>query len=73
MLAKKNAKPRLIWWTLLSQEFDVEIKDKKCIENLVVGHLSRLEYMENGQDDEGSIKKEFLDECLYSVNLNSIP
>jgi hypothetical protein len=29
LLAKKNAKPRLICWILLLQEFDVEIRDKK--------------------------------------------
>ena len=29
MLTKKDAKPRLIRWVLLLQEFDLEIKDKK--------------------------------------------
>ena len=29
LMAKKNAKPRLIRWILLLQEFDVEIRDKK--------------------------------------------
>jgi hypothetical protein len=29
LLAKKDAKPRLIHWILLLQEFDVEIRDKK--------------------------------------------
>jgi hypothetical protein len=29
LLAKKDAKPRLIRWILLLQEFDVEIRDKK--------------------------------------------
>jgi hypothetical protein len=29
LLAKKDAKPRLICWILLLQEFDVEIRDKK--------------------------------------------
>ena len=28
-LNKKDAKPRLIRWVLLLQEFDIEIKDKK--------------------------------------------
>jgi hypothetical protein len=41
LLANKDAKPRLICWILLFQEFDVEIHDKKGVENVVAGHLSR--------------------------------
>ncbi|XP_052478746.1 uncharacterized mitochondrial protein AtMg00860-like [Gossypium raimondii] len=33
LLAKKDAKPRLIQWVLLLQEFDLEIQDPKRIEN----------------------------------------
>ena len=29
LMAKKDAKPRLIKWVLLLQKFDIEIKDKK--------------------------------------------
>ncbi|KAL4340282.1 hypothetical protein GQ457_08G026760 [Hibiscus cannabinus] len=43
LLSKKDAKPRLIRWILLLQEFDIEIIDRKGIENQVADHLSRLE------------------------------
>jgi hypothetical protein len=42
LLTKKDAKPHLIWWFLLLQEFDIEIKYKKGVENSVVDHLSQM-------------------------------
>ncbi|GKD23906.1 reverse transcriptase domain-containing protein, partial [Tanacetum coccineum] len=43
LLSKQDAKPRLLRWILLLQEFDIIIRDKKEAENLAAGHLSRLE------------------------------
>ena len=42
LMEKKYAKPRLIRWVLLLQEFDLHITDRKGAENPAVDNLSRL-------------------------------
>ena len=39
-LVNKNSKARLIRWILLLQEFNLEIRDKTCVENVVADYLS---------------------------------
>jgi hypothetical protein len=63
-LLAKEAKPRLIRWILLLQEFDVEIRDKKGVENVVADHLSR---MNRRQDDKDPIEDKMRDDHLYRV------
>jgi hypothetical protein len=63
LLSKKDAKPRLIRWILLLQEFDVEIQDTKGSENVVADHLSRM----NCEDDKEPIEDKMRDDHLYRV------
>ena len=46
-LTKQDAKVRLIRWILLLQEFNLQIKDKKGVQNVVADHLSRLAIAHN--------------------------
>ncbi|GKB58806.1 reverse transcriptase domain-containing protein [Tanacetum coccineum] len=57
LLAKQDAKPRLLRWILLLQEFDVIIHDKKGAANLAADHLSRLENPHQGDLEKKEITK----------------
>ncbi|CAN6711619.1 unnamed protein product [Malus baccata var. baccata] len=63
IFTKKEAKPRLIRWMLLLQEFDIEIRDKKGSDNVVADHLSRLVR----EEEDFPISETFPEEQLLSV------
>ena len=65
LLTKQNVKARLIRWVLILQEFNLQIRDKKGVENVVVDHLSRLTIVHNTHNP--SINNEFPEESLLLV------
>ncbi|GJY31804.1 reverse transcriptase domain-containing protein [Tanacetum coccineum] len=67
LLAKQDAKPRLLRWILLLQEFNVIIRDKKGAENLAADHLSRLENPHQSDPEKKEITKTFPLETLGMV------
>ncbi|GJV34921.1 reverse transcriptase domain-containing protein [Tanacetum coccineum] len=69
LFTKKDAKPRLMWWILLLQEFDVIIRDKKGAENLAADHLSRLENPHQDKLENKEITETFPLKTLGSVAL----
>jgi hypothetical protein len=54
----------LIRWILLLQEFDVEIRDKKEVDNVVADHFSRMNRV---QDDKEPIEDKMRDDHIYRV------
>ena len=67
LMENKDAKPRLVRWVLLLQEFDLHIIDRKGAENPVTDNLSRLE---NILDDPLPIDDSFPDEQLAAINVS---
>ncbi|GKB38823.1 reverse transcriptase domain-containing protein [Tanacetum coccineum] len=66
LFKKQDAKPYLIRWILLLQEFIIEIKDRKGIENVAAKHLSRIKNDETSDDIE--VDDNFSGETLMEIN-----
>ena len=65
LLAKKDAKPCLIHWVLLLQEYDLQIIDRRGKDNPVADHLSRMEGI---VDDPVPINESFPGEYLATLD-----
>ncbi|GKD31066.1 reverse transcriptase domain-containing protein [Tanacetum coccineum] len=65
---KQDAKPGLLWWILLLQEFNVIIRDKKGAKNLATDHLSRLENPHEGALEKKEINETFPLETLGIIS-----
>nr|GEY12948.1 reverse transcriptase domain-containing protein [Tanacetum cinerariifolium] len=59
LFKKQDAKPRLLRWVLLLQEFYITVRDKKGAENLAADHLSRLKYPHQSVLDKKEINEMF--------------
>nr|GEW91268.1 hypothetical protein [Tanacetum cinerariifolium] len=73
LLNKQDAKPRLLWWVLLLQEFEITILYKKGYENLTADHLSRLENPHKDVLENKDINENFPLETLGSLSSDSTP
>ncbi|GJV01936.1 reverse transcriptase domain-containing protein [Tanacetum coccineum] len=73
LMNKQDAKPRLLRWVLLLQEFDITILDKKGSENLAADHLSRLENPHKDVLENKDINEHFPLETLGVISNGSTP
>ncbi|GJR33535.1 reverse transcriptase domain-containing protein, partial [Tanacetum coccineum] len=73
LMNKQDAKPRLLRWVLLLQEFNITICDKKGSENLAADHLSRLENPHKDVLENKDINENFPLETLGVISSESTP
>nr|GEX56411.1 reverse transcriptase domain-containing protein [Tanacetum cinerariifolium] len=73
LLSRKDAKPRLLRWVLLLQEFDIIIRDKKETENLAADHLCKLENPYWDVFENKDINEDFPLETLSKISSGSTP
>nr|GEW50284.1 hypothetical protein [Tanacetum cinerariifolium] len=67
LFVKKDAKARLLCWSLLLQEFDFQVIDTKGAENYAADHLLRLENPYENVCDPKEINKTFPLESLNKI------
>ncbi|GJS25289.1 reverse transcriptase domain-containing protein [Tanacetum coccineum] len=73
LMNKQDAKPRLLRWVLLLQEFDITILDKKGSENLAADHLSKLKNPHKDVLENKDINEHFPLETLGVISHGSTP
>nr|GEY58366.1 hypothetical protein [Tanacetum cinerariifolium] len=73
LLSKQDAKPRLLQWVLILQEFDIIIRDKKRMENLTANHWYRLENPHKDVFENKDINENFPLETLGKISSRSTP
>ncbi|GKC82059.1 reverse transcriptase domain-containing protein [Tanacetum coccineum] len=73
LINKQDAKPRLLRWVLLLQEFDITIRDKKGSENLAADHLSKLKNPHKDVLENKDINENFPLETLCVISSGSTP
>ncbi|GJZ08553.1 reverse transcriptase domain-containing protein [Tanacetum coccineum] len=73
LMNKQDAKPRLLRWLLLLQEFDITILYKKGSENIAADHLSRLENPHKDILENKDINEYFPLETLGVISTGSTP
>ncbi|GKC20964.1 reverse transcriptase domain-containing protein [Tanacetum coccineum] len=73
LMNKQDAKPWLLRWVLLLQEFDITIRDKKGSKNLTADHLSRLENPHKDVLENKDINENFPLETLGKISSGSTP
>ncbi|XP_074283307.1 uncharacterized protein LOC141607858 [Silene latifolia] len=69
LVSKKDTKPRLMRWVLLIREFDIEIREKKGLANVVADHLSRLQLNDHQMQQMGVVDGSVPHESLYGLRM----
>ncbi|GKD64039.1 reverse transcriptase domain-containing protein [Tanacetum coccineum] len=71
LFKNQDAKPCLIHWILILQEFDIKIKDKKGTKKVSADHLSRIDNDETSDDSD--VDDNFPEETLMEITTNDTP